>query len=258
MTKCFVVVTILMLSPLGCRERYETPVDADSKNRSLQKMENALCNDYALHVGLSPLWRPSNAEYGGWLKVRATGVLPEPLPEIGYTWEVDWDENGTWTPWNFPTRCVYFDAHISVGTCGKEHRTNRFLVRTTVTYRGETTTPPRLVANNDDINCETPIGINDYGCDGAENGYTLGVFTYSVTILPGAGGTTSPPPGSYLWVPNECLTVIAIPNPSRGFERWGGSVSSTSNPLTMTVDGVISSFGSGFGSNENFLGSDSC
>lgn len=231
------VVTILLLSWLGCREHFEQPVETGSKNRSLQKMENALCNDWAIHVGLSPRSRPSQHEYGVWMKVRSTGVLPEPLPESGYTWEVDWDENGNWQIWNFPYRCIYTDAIMTYLPCGSPHFTNEFLVRVTITLGGVTKTSAACQVTNKDVTCSTPIAPDPFQCSRPENEYQLSTSTQLVTILPGAGGTTSPPPGSYLWVPNECLTVIAIPNPSRGFERWGGSVSSTSNPLTLTVDG---------------------
>ena len=62
------------------------------------------------------------------------------------------------------------------------------------------------------------------------------VTKYSLTIEAGEGGTTSPSPGTYTYNPSSQVQVTAVPNTNYEFVNWTGSISSTQNPVTVTMD----------------------
>jgi len=59
----------------------------------------------------------------------------------------------------------------------------------------------------------------------------------TLTIAAGTGGTTDPVPGIHSYPPNTIVQVTAIPDNHHEFVNWTGSLSSTQNPLTITMDG---------------------
>ncbi|UCC38767.1 MAG: right-handed parallel beta-helix repeat-containing protein, partial [Candidatus Aminicenantes bacterium] len=59
---------------------------------------------------------------------------------------------------------------------------------------------------------------------------------YTLTIEAGSGGTTNPIPGTYTHDEGTSATITATPNSGYTFSNWTGDVSSTSNPITFTMD----------------------
>jgi uncharacterized repeat protein (TIGR02543 family) len=60
--------------------------------------------------------------------------------------------------------------------------------------------------------------------------------TYSLTITAGNGGTTNPASGSYTYDEGTEVSVNATPNSGYVFVAWSGDVTSTANPITITMD----------------------
>jgi len=59
---------------------------------------------------------------------------------------------------------------------------------------------------------------------------------YKLTIASGSGGTTDPAPGTYTHDSGAQVIVKATPNSGYEFSGWSGSVSGTTNPITITMD----------------------
>ena len=60
---------------------------------------------------------------------------------------------------------------------------------------------------------------------------------FTLTIQAGTGGTTSPAPGTYNYSSGSQVQVTAIPSTNYEFVSWTGDISSTQNPVTVTMDG---------------------
>jgi uncharacterized repeat protein (TIGR02543 family) len=60
--------------------------------------------------------------------------------------------------------------------------------------------------------------------------------TYTLTITAGSGGTTNPSAGTYTYDEGVEVTVTATPNSGYIFVGWSGDVTSTANPITITMD----------------------
>jgi uncharacterized C2H2 Zn-finger protein len=58
----------------------------------------------------------------------------------------------------------------------------------------------------------------------------------TLTIQAGVGGTTNPAPGSHSYQLGYPATITAIPASGYVFTEWIGSVHSTANPLTLTMN----------------------
>ncbi|MFX0200983.1 MAG: CFI-box-CTERM domain-containing protein, partial [Candidatus Hodarchaeota archaeon] len=58
----------------------------------------------------------------------------------------------------------------------------------------------------------------------------------SLAITTGIGGTTEPSPGTYTYDIGTEVTLKAIPQVGFRFTYWSGNVSSTDNPITVTMD----------------------
>jgi uncharacterized repeat protein (TIGR02543 family) len=63
---------------------------------------------------------------------------------------------------------------------------------------------------------------------------------YTLTIAAGTGGTTNPAPGSYTHDSGTQVTVKATANSGYRFSGWSGDASGTTNPITITMDGIKS------------------
>jgi len=59
---------------------------------------------------------------------------------------------------------------------------------------------------------------------------------YTLTISAGTGGTTDPSPGTYNHDSGTQVTIKAIANSGYEFTAWSGSTTSSTNPLTITMD----------------------
>jgi len=62
------------------------------------------------------------------------------------------------------------------------------------------------------------------------------IRTFQLIIAAGNGGTTDPEPGSHVYNSGSEVTITAIPNENFEFKGWSVDVSSTENPLTVTMD----------------------
>ncbi len=58
---------------------------------------------------------------------------------------------------------------------------------------------------------------------------------YRLTIQAGGNGTTSPVPGTYTHAPGTRVKVTAVPKTNYEFVNWTGDISSTQNPVTVTL-----------------------
>lgn len=82
---------------------------------------------------------------------------------------------------------------------------------------------------------------NIYGYGDAESDYAV-IDIYplrlmTLNISTSLGGTTNPAPGTYTYNEDTLVTITAIPNTNYGFVNWSGDISSTQNPVTVTMDG---------------------
>ena len=59
---------------------------------------------------------------------------------------------------------------------------------------------------------------------------------YILTILSSMGGTTDPPPDSYIYDTGKQVSLKAIPNNYYIFNKWSGDLSGSNNPETITMD----------------------
>jgi uncharacterized repeat protein (TIGR02543 family)/uncharacterized delta-60 repeat protein len=62
------------------------------------------------------------------------------------------------------------------------------------------------------------------------------IHQYKLTIATGSGGTTDPAPGTYTYDSSVQVSVKAMPNSGYQFSGWSGSVTGTTNPITITMD----------------------
>ena len=71
--------------------------------------------------------------------------------------------------------------------------------------------------------------------------FTTGTIpeTYDLTIMasPIEGGMTLPPEGTHIYQEGAVLEISATPNTGYEFDQWVGDVISTSNPMTVTIQG---------------------
>jgi uncharacterized repeat protein (TIGR02543 family) len=59
---------------------------------------------------------------------------------------------------------------------------------------------------------------------------------YTLTLSAGAGGTTEPGPGTYIYDQGTQVSLKAVPASGYDFSSWSGDVSGTTNPITVTMD----------------------
>ena len=78
---------------------------------------------------------------------------------------------------------------------------------------------------NEDDNSTVDNTIND----GSTN-----TVSYSLTMTASEGGTVTPKSGTYS--ENDSLELLGIPDSTYVFVNWTGSISSTDNPLSVTMD----------------------
>jgi len=62
------------------------------------------------------------------------------------------------------------------------------------------------------------------------------VANYTLTVNASGSGTTSLAPGSYSYKAGSTVTITATPAQGSLFSGWSGTVSGTTNPLTITMD----------------------
>ncbi len=77
------------------------------------------------------------------------------------------------------------------------------------------------------------IFIASCSSDSEENGQTQ-MYSLSVAISPSEGGSVSPAGGNF--EEGQTIDVQAIPSENYEFVEWSGSVNSSQNPLTITMD----------------------
>lgn len=63
--------------------------------------------------------------------------------------------------------------------------------------------------------------------------FTRAQYTLSTGIFPGAGGNVSPASGTFEY--GRTVTLTAIPNQEYLFNGWGGDISGSENPKTITI-----------------------
>ena len=59
---------------------------------------------------------------------------------------------------------------------------------------------------------------------------------FSLTVLPGAGGTVSNTSPTNVYTIGQSITLTALPASNYVFTGWGGDASGTNNPLSFTLD----------------------
>jgi uncharacterized repeat protein (TIGR02543 family) len=63
------------------------------------------------------------------------------------------------------------------------------------------------------------------------------VSSYTLTIVAGTGGTTSPAAGTYSYATGTTVSVTANPSSGYTFSGWSGAASGTSNPVSIVMTG---------------------
>lgn len=72
--------------------------------------------------------------------------------------------------------------------------------------------------------------------DQLNQNYSAKLIKQNLTIISGIGGTTDPSPGTYKYDYNTEISVLAIPDDHYQFENWSEDVSSSINPVTITMN----------------------
>jgi uncharacterized repeat protein (TIGR02543 family) len=68
------------------------------------------------------------------------------------------------------------------------------------------------------------------------------IHQYTLTIASDTGGTTNPPPGSYIYDQNTEITVTAVAESGYEFVQWTGDISGAENPVNVNLDSNKSLF----------------
>jgi PKD repeat protein len=195
----------------------------------------------------------TNPTPGTYTYIEGTNVQVTALPDVNYNfsnWELDGVYNGT----NNPTT-VLMD---------KNHTLKAFFAQITHTLTitataGGTTDPPpdTYVYINGSYATVTALPSANYMFDhwvldgspaGSANPISVtmnddhalqAVFaeTHTLVITVSEGGTTSPPPGTYVYDAPTDVTVTAIPNANYRFDHWvyGDVNIGSANPVTVHV-----------------------
>ncbi len=104
----------------------------------------------------------------------------------------------------------------------------------TLTVKGTTSGTVTNTAAVSALNESDPEAANDSDsvsvAIGEETAYTL-------TIVAGAGGTTSPAPGTYTYAPGTVVSIQALPAAGYRFGNWSGDASGSANPVAITMNG---------------------
>ncbi len=74
-----------------------------------------------------------------------------------------------------------------------------------------------------------------YGQATVASNSSSGGSTYTLSVSANGSGSVSPS-GSGSYASGSSVTVTATPNSGHSFSNWTGSVTSTANPLTVTMD----------------------
>jgi uncharacterized repeat protein (TIGR02543 family) len=61
--------------------------------------------------------------------------------------------------------------------------------------------------------------------------------SFTLTIVAGSGGTTSPAAGTYSYASGTTVSVTANPSSGYAFSAWSGAASGTSNPVSVVMTG---------------------
>jgi endo-1,4-beta-xylanase len=64
-----------------------------------------------------------------------------------------------------------------------------------------------------------------------------GTVSHTLNVSVSGGGTTSPSAGNYSYKAGTAVTITAIPLQGSVFSGWSGSITGSTNPLTITMDG---------------------
>ena len=83
--------------------------------------------------------------------------------------------------------------------------------------------------NSDDDNTD-----DDSTDDGSTDDSSTDTVTYTLTLTASEGGTITPESGTYS--ENESVELLATPDSTYVFAYWIGSLTSTDNPLSVTMD----------------------
>jgi len=83
--------------------------------------------------------------------------------------------------------------------------------------------------NSDDDNTD-----DDSTDDGSTDDSSTDTVTYTLTLTASEGGTVTPESGTYS--ENESVELLATPDSTYVFAYWIGSLTSTDNPLSVTMD----------------------
>ena len=70
-----------------------------------------------------------------------------------------------------------------------------------------------------------------------DSSITVTAPQYTLTMAVNGSGATSPSVGTHTYDENTTVTLSATPAPGWEFDRWGGSISSSLNPTTVTMSG---------------------
>ncbi len=89
---------------------------------------------------------------------------------------------------------------------------------------------PRIFDGNDDDTATVDIGADEF----------IGVLLQTLTILSSEGGSTNPAPGEHFYAQGAEVTITALPDEHYRFSHWSGDVSSSVNPISVTMNSDMS------------------
>jgi len=89
---------------------------------------------------------------------------------------------------------------------------------------------PRILDGNDDGTARVDIGADEF----------VWVPLQTLTIMSSDGGSTSPAPGEHIYAQGTEVSITAIPDDHFRFNHWSGDVSSSDNPITVTMSSDMS------------------
>jgi len=140
----------------------------------------------------------------------------------GHTWSfgVNYDD--------FFILKLYSDGDID-SSCGLIGISDASIINTDVTHN-----------NTFVIRHVTDVTHSDTYCTVQDTSASIVVLCeapkYFLKISASNGGTTDPMPGTHTYYNRTEVSVTASPESGYGFYGWGGDVSGTTNPITITMD----------------------
>jgi uncharacterized repeat protein (TIGR02543 family) len=87
-------------------------------------------------------------------------------------------------------------------------------------------------------NSTNPIQVTVTGNTSVTANFTQDQYTLTVSVSPSGAGSVTWNPNQPTYVYGDVVTLTATENPGYRFGSWSGAASGTTNPITITMDGI--------------------